>query len=44
MIAVSVLFAWFAFARDKISRQAGTALLGVYLSYLLYLLYSNNIE
>ena len=44
MIAVSVLFTWFAFSRDKISRQAGTALLGVYLSYLLYLLYSNNIE
>lgn len=44
MIAISVLFAWFAFARDKISRPAGIALLGIYLSYLVYLLYSNNIE
>jgi cation:H+ antiporter len=43
MIAVSVVFTCFAFSRDKISRPAGTALLGIYGAYLVYLIYSNNI-
>ncbi|MEJ5259523.1 MAG: calcium/sodium antiporter [Anaerohalosphaeraceae bacterium] len=44
MVAVSILFACFAFARDKISRMAGFFLLAVYAAYLFYLLSSNRIE
>lgn len=43
MVAVSILFSFFALARDKISRSAGWALLGIYGAYLVYLFYSNNI-
>ncbi|HOK65499.1 MAG TPA: calcium/sodium antiporter [Anaerohalosphaeraceae bacterium] len=44
MVAVSILFACFAFARDKISRAAGMILLAIYAAYLIYLLSSNRIE